>query len=86
MVRSFGLLALEMGSQRANVQLESCRHGESIDTSELFAGDNASFESKVRVDLMTQPCLRRIGDGVEDLDTPKVIVKGSIVCIEADNR
>lgn len=83
MVHDFGVLSLEMGSQRAQIMLESCRHGDVVNAGELFKDDNSSFGASVQVDLMTQPCLMRIGDGREDLNTHKVIVKGDIVSVQA---
>ena len=83
MAYEFGVLALEMGSQRANILLERCSHGDVVKGGDFFKDDNASFGPSVQVDLMTQPCLRRIGDGREDIHIQRVIAKGDFVSIQA---
>ncbi|KAI1373090.1 hypothetical protein F4677DRAFT_229538 [Hypoxylon crocopeplum] len=77
-----GLLALEMASQRAQVLLETCQHGDWV-KSDMFADENDTWGSDNKVDLMLQPCLRRIGDGRGDLKVERVIVKGNIVALRA---
>ena len=79
--RKTGMLALEMGAQRAHVVLEVCRHREvpsspaSWKTEETAA---AAPGSQV-VDLMVHPCLVRIGDGRDELQRKKVVAKGEFV-------
>ncbi|KAK3379021.1 hypothetical protein B0T24DRAFT_589628 [Lasiosphaeria ovina] len=80
-VHDLGLLALEMGSQRAHVFIEGCAHGERITAGDRFKIEEGSADGldMWRVDLMTQPCMVRVGDGTEDPTTTKVISKGKIV-------
>ncbi|KAK0721829.1 hypothetical protein B0T26DRAFT_749306 [Lasiosphaeria miniovina] len=80
-VHGLGLLALEMGSQRAHVFIEGCAHGERITAGNRFKIEEGSADEldMWRVDLMTQPCMVRVDDGTEDPTTTKVISKGKIV-------
>ncbi|KLU89757.1 hypothetical protein MAPG_08726 [Magnaporthiopsis poae ATCC 64411] len=85
-VRAIGIFALEMGSQRAQVSLETCRYGDLVTLGEKFgdgksSGDGGWGGQQVQVDILTQPCLVRTGDGREDLATRKVIVKGDIIAL-----
>ncbi|KAL8309186.1 hypothetical protein RB597_009459 [Gaeumannomyces tritici] len=88
-VRAVGVFALEMGSQRAQVALEKCDYGEVVALGERFGdakgggggGDGCGDWERVQVDLLTQPCLIRKGDGREDVSTLKVIVKGDIISL-----
>ncbi|KAK5660271.1 hypothetical protein OQA88_12811 [Cercophora sp. LCS_1] len=74
-----GILALEMGTQRARVTLETCKHGEHPRMEQwMTAEDMGSMRKGTSVDLMVHPCLSRVGDGREDLNK-KVIVKGEFV-------
>ncbi|KAH7012862.1 hypothetical protein EDB80DRAFT_834460 [Ilyonectria destructans] len=81
-VEGLGTLALEMGSQRAHVYLETCEYGEDIAVGDRFRDDAELGFERLRVDLMTQPCLRRVGDGREDLTTQRTIVKGDFVALK----
>ncbi|KAF9875534.1 hypothetical protein CkaCkLH20_06915 [Colletotrichum karsti] len=81
LMREFGELALQMGSQRAQVFLEVCGHGDVISAGERFT-EEAEAKGMVEVDLMIQPGLVRIGDGREDLSSEAVIAKGSIVSLK----
>jgi hypothetical protein len=81
-VHDLGILALEMGSQRAHVYMETCKHGDRVRPGDLFRDESDSMESD-KVDLMTQPCVIRVGDGREDLNTMKVIVKGDFVPLKS---
>ncbi len=85
-----GILGLEMASQRPHVLLERCRYGDRIPRgergSERFKDDGDGSGSSLDVDLMIQPCLRRVGDGRGDLFSEKVIVKGEIVLLRSGYR
>ncbi|KAH9884836.1 hypothetical protein F4778DRAFT_787482 [Xylariomycetidae sp. FL2044] len=76
-----GMLALEMGSQRVLLLLESCAHGDHV-TSNRFADESDCGVTEFKVDLMTLPCLRRVGDGRQELGMEKVIVRGSVVALK----
>ncbi|KAF7556185.1 hypothetical protein G7Z17_g1668 [Cylindrodendrum hubeiense] len=81
-VEGLGMLALEMGSQRAHVYIETCEYGENIAVGDRFRDDADLGFERLTVDLMTQPCLRREGDGREDLTTQRTIVKGDFVALK----
>ncbi|KPM44201.1 hypothetical protein AK830_g2313 [Neonectria ditissima] len=81
-VQGLGTLALEMGSQRAHVYMETCEHGESVAVGDRFRDDADLGYDTLQVDLMTQPCLTRVGDGREDLQTARTIVKGDFVALK----
>ncbi|KAK3370873.1 hypothetical protein B0T24DRAFT_680020 [Lasiosphaeria ovina] len=74
-------LALEFGSQRAQLGLQMPNRGESIQMGPDFedcedgAGTHGTIEE---VDLAISPKLYRIGDGRNDLTTRKTIVAGEI--------
>ena len=75
LVRGLGILALEMGSQRALVFIKSRQHGEQA--GKAFK-DKSVFDrpsSDMKVDLVTQPCIMRIGDGREDMDTETLVAE-----------
>jgi hypothetical protein len=78
-VHKLGILALEMGTQRARVWLETCRCGEHSTPDEWKTEETASIGAGVMVDLMVHPCLSRVGDGREDLSKKKVMAKGEFV-------
>ncbi|KAK0726571.1 hypothetical protein B0T21DRAFT_315912 [Apiosordaria backusii] len=84
-VRDAGVLALQMGSQRSHVLLQACVRGDIVQLKHMFEDETSpsSEEVKVIVDLMTQPCLMRIGNGKEDLTREQVIVKGTIIPLKA---
>jgi hypothetical protein len=82
-VHGLGILALEMGSQRAHVYLEICSYQDRIKSGEHFKDSNGLEGSNVQVDLMLQPCMIRVGDGREDLDTQKVVALGDVVSLKA---
>ncbi len=74
-----GLLALRAGSQRAHVLVETCEFGDRGDLlGDWFGHENegAAPPGPVLVDLMVQPCLRRVGDGHEDTRSQKILVPG----------
>ena len=84
LVHDVGILALEMASQRAHVYLEQCGHGDPVTAGAHFKDDRGSAGSEgamVKVDLMTQPCMMRVGDGSADLASEKVLVKGEVVAL-----
>ena len=81
-ILELGVLALEMGSQRAHVMMRTCVRGERIQPGIHFKDDNDSSGSYITVDLMMQPCMVRVGDGHEDLDSENVIVKGDVVALK----
>ncbi|KAK0706432.1 hypothetical protein B0T26DRAFT_755936 [Lasiosphaeria miniovina] len=80
-----GILALEMGTQRARIWLETCRYGEHSTPDEWKTEDGEETASVggsvggVMVDLMVHPCLSRVGDGRDDLVKKKVMAKGEFV-------
>lgn len=78
-VQGMGMEALRMGSQRAHIFMESCDHGDLMDNMDRFRDDNASSSRQLTVDIMTQPCIRRVGDGRDDLRLQRVIIKGDFV-------
>lgn len=80
MVERLGILALEMGSQRAQVYLESCESGsEQVVPGAKFDCAGTDVLGARVVDIMTQPCLARAGDGRDNSTVRKVIVRGSFV-------
>ncbi|KAK3324532.1 hypothetical protein B0T19DRAFT_232001 [Cercophora scortea] len=82
-VHDVGILALEMGSQRAHIMMESCSYGARITPGDKFKDESeSSGGSDVQVDLMTQPCMVRIGDGREDLTSFKVISMGNVIALK----
>jgi hypothetical protein len=83
LVRDLGTLALEMGSQRAHVYLEVCHYGERIRPGDKFKDESDYDGLDAQVDLMTKPCMVRVGDGREDLVSQKVIEKGDFVSTRA---
>jgi hypothetical protein len=76
-----GMLALMAGSQRAHILVDTCAHGDgSRALSDRFECEGSvEVGFPVVVDLMLQPCLRRVGDGHEDTATQNVVVKGSFL-------
>lgn len=81
-VEGLGTLVLEMASQRAQIYLDSCEHGESA-SADRFKDEAGMGSGSSAVDLMIQPCIRRVGDGRNDLRAERVIVKGDFVSITA---
>ncbi|RSL96228.1 hypothetical protein CEP52_011593 [Fusarium oligoseptatum] len=81
-VEGLGILALEMASQRAQIYLDSCEHGESANI-DRFKDEAGMGGGSSTVDLMIQPCIRRVGDGRNDLRAERVIVKGDFVSVTA---
>ena len=82
LVTDAGLLALKLGSQRAYVLLEACEHERRVMLGKRFTSESAAGQSAALVDLMTQPCLLRVGDGHEDLVTENIIVIGDFVTLK----
>ncbi|KAK3319152.1 hypothetical protein B0H66DRAFT_475876 [Apodospora peruviana] len=81
--RGLGILSLEMGSQPAHIILEGCSHGDWIRPGDMFKDEyETEGGSPVQVDLMTEPCMVRIGNGREDLTTRKVVSKGNIITLK----
>jgi hypothetical protein len=78
-VYDLGILSLEMGSQRSHVYLDKCQYGQKVKPGDRFKDETESRTTEVTVDLMTQPCLIRAGDGRDDLFSEIVIVKGDFV-------
>ncbi|KAI8692573.1 hypothetical protein NCS56_00014300 [Fusarium sp. Ph1] len=81
-VEGLGTLALEMASQRAQIYLDSCEHGESANV-DRFKDEAGMGSGSAMVDLMIQPCIRRVGDGRNDFRAERVIVKGDFVSVKA---
>ncbi|KAI5458968.1 hypothetical protein BGZ63DRAFT_390052 [Mariannaea sp. PMI_226] len=81
--QAVGELALEMGSQRAHVCLDAVGHGQVVVSGERFKDDAEYDAVKLTVDLMTLPCLRRLGDGRDDESVERVIVQGDVVSLKA---
>lgn len=77
------VLALEMGAQQARLTLELARAGKKIsrEGSSAWYRDEGGRDvlEEVTVDLATQPCLRKIGDGRSDTKSENIVVKGEIV-------
>ncbi|ETS74570.1 hypothetical protein PFICI_13054 [Pestalotiopsis fici W106-1] len=80
--KGLGLLSLQMGTQRAQILLEIVRHGDSITPDEKFEDEMDGTKSEIKVDIVTKPCMRRVGDGREDGHTQSVILKGSVVSLK----
>ncbi|KAK4188116.1 hypothetical protein QBC35DRAFT_211406 [Podospora australis] len=81
-VRNAGILALEMGSQRSHVYFQGCTPGDKIDAplQSKFADENGlNLETGATVEIMTMPCLIRLGDGKVDLVTEVVLLQGKII-------
>ncbi len=76
MAEDAGLLALRIGSQRAHLLLETCVFGDQAGTLQGFTSESERTNGEALVDLMLQPCLKRVGDGHEDLNKQKVLVTG----------
>jgi len=77
-----GILALEMGQQRARVWLGTCRYREHSTPDEWKTEDSEG--GKAVVDLMVHPCLSRVGDGRGDLDKKVVVVRGEFVPLRGE--
>lgn len=80
-IHALGVLALQMGSQRAHIMLETCSHGAQVRPGEKFQNEGDSSVPEAKVDLMTQPCMIRVGDNREDLKVQKVVAQGAIVAM-----
>jgi hypothetical protein len=75
-----GKLALMAGSQRAHVLVEGCDYGaDARGLRDRFQREGAEGrqDGGATVDIMLQPCLRRVGDGYEDTSSGHVVVVGS---------
>jgi len=73
-----GLLALDIGSQRTCLRVETCHHRERPSSSDMFKDDSDGVPwSQSQVDLMTKPCLMRIGDGRDNFTEERVLVPGT---------
>lgn len=84
-VHDTALLALEMATQRSHVTLQFCAYGETVRAGDLFRDENATGgdgTGMVRVDLMTEPALLRLGNGREDLTSRKVLNKGGLIALK----
>ena len=80
-VQLAGELALEFGSQRAELALDVPGKGESITIGPEFVDceDGESARGKMEeVELLVLPKLFRVGDGRNDLRSRKIIVPGEI--------
>ncbi|KAH6886896.1 hypothetical protein B0T10DRAFT_607736 [Thelonectria olida] len=81
---STAVLALEMGSQRAQWMLETCHHGENVIAGERFQDADSTWDSgSITVEFMTLPCLTRVGDGRKDTSA-RIVVKGEFVAKRID--
>ncbi|KAK0638696.1 hypothetical protein B0T16DRAFT_462453 [Cercophora newfieldiana] len=74
-----GILSLQMGSQRAQVELEPCESGEVIRAGDHFIDEGGLTGIDTTVGLMTQPCMVRVGDGSIDMTSEHIIAKGRFV-------
>jgi hypothetical protein len=83
LVHDLAIMSLEMASQRAHVLIEQCSYGDRIQPGTRFKDDSSAEGSlpQICVDLMTQPCMVRVGDGSADLGSEKVLVKGDVVAL-----
>lgn len=73
-----------MGAQRAQVLLESVDHGAWIKPDEKFMDESDGTGTRVQVDIMTLPCMRRVGDGRDNIGVQQVVVKGSMVGLDGE--
>lgn len=74
-----GILSLQMGSQRAHVELDLCEPGELVRAGDRFTDEGGLTGVDTAVGLMTQPCVVRIGDGTIDTTSEHVIVRGRFI-------
>jgi hypothetical protein len=81
LVHGFGILALQMASQRSHIMLEPCEHGTTVVAKKFKVDDGNAEAQQFVVDLMTQPCMVRIGDGQGDLAAEMVLVQGDVVAM-----
>ena len=86
LVGDFGILSLETASQRSHIMLEQCAHGDIAPSSKFKDDDGDAKAAKVVVELMTQPCMIRIGDGQRELHAEVVLVQGGVVAMEQGRR
>jgi hypothetical protein len=75
-IEDAGLLALRIGSQRAHLVLATCTFGDRAGDLQGFTSESERTNGEALVDLMLQPCLKRVGDGHEDLNKQKILVRG----------
>jgi hypothetical protein len=79
---NLGILSLKMASQRAHLFLEFAGHGERIKIGARFkdTGSKDRVHGEVVVaDIMTQPCLVKIGDGAGDFEKEVPLSQGEII-------
>jgi hypothetical protein len=83
-MRSVGILALQMGSQRAHITLVTCGppYEDRFPNPGQFNDENGSATSGMEADLMIQPCLKRDGDR-DSSTSSKVIVHGEYVSLRS---
>ncbi|MBE3050207.1 hypothetical protein IMZ48_48465 [Candidatus Bathyarchaeota archaeon] len=86
LVGDFGLLSLEMASQRSHIMLEQCAHGKVAPSSKFKDNDGDPGAAGVVVDLMTQPSMIRIGDGQGELYAEVVLAQGDMVATAQGRR
>jgi len=79
LVREAGILSLEMASQRSHIMLRQCFYGKEVDLKSFNEDDGKTDVYNLQVDLMTQPCMVRIGDGQGELQAEMVLIQGDIV-------
>ncbi|TPX16310.1 uncharacterized protein E0L32_003959 [Thyridium curvatum] len=78
--RQSGLLALDMGSQRAQIVMQCCTHEERLVWGAGFECESPPVGLETaRLGLLTKPCLKRVGDGRKDFTTETMIVCGTFV-------
>ncbi|KAM5343201.1 hypothetical protein ACJ41O_014167 [Fusarium nematophilum] len=77
-VSGLGTLALEMASQRSHVLLETCERGRPVGA-DMFKSESEQGYGDTEVDIMTQPCIKRVGDGQDDLRAERIIAQGDFV-------
>ncbi|KAK4225638.1 hypothetical protein QBC38DRAFT_482388 [Podospora fimiseda] len=83
--RKMGILALEIGTQRAQVILEVCHYSDQVPAAG-WKTEDATGAGTQTVDLMIHPCLSRIGDGRGELSNKKVLAKGEFVPLSTGYR
>ncbi|KAH8879090.1 hypothetical protein GQ53DRAFT_856468 [Thozetella sp. PMI_491] len=75
------IFTLEMASQRAHVTLDMCGYESCVSPQRYKVEGTLLPADVVVVDLMIEPCLVRAGNGIIDLKSENVIVKGDVVAL-----
>lgn len=78
-----GILALQMGSQKAHLTLGLATQGQRLrgggQHGSKFKDETGSGGGSGLVEATTQPCFVKLGDGTSDTSTENVIVIGQVV-------